>query len=107
MRGLIFISIVAIGALAGLLSASDNDWSTRTVMAFVGVLFTAPVAAVLTRRSKPNDDLAAWVDLPEPGPAASPKALVSNYWRDKGHAPFTKPSEADPDEHMFDPEKLG
>jgi hypothetical protein len=107
MRKPIIIGVVALGAAAGLLSAYDDGWATGVVMALVGVLFVAPIAAALTRRSKPNGEHPARDDLPEPGSVASPKALVANYWRDKGHAPFTKPSEADPDEHMFDPEKLG
>ena len=39
MRKLIFFGIVAIGALVGLLSAANDDWATRVVMAAVGSLF--------------------------------------------------------------------
>jgi hypothetical protein len=39
MRKLIFIGIVAVGALVGLLSAAQDDWATRMVMSAVGALF--------------------------------------------------------------------
>ena len=32
MRKLIFIGIVAVGALVGLLSAAQDDWATRMIM---------------------------------------------------------------------------
>jgi uncharacterized membrane protein YfcA len=54
MRKLIFIGIVAVGALVGLLSAAQDDWATRMVMSAVGALFAAPIGAVLTRRPKPK-----------------------------------------------------
>ena len=107
MRMLIFFGVVVVGALVGLLSAANDDWGTRAVMASVGVLFAAPIAAVLTRKPKVSIGLAAWDDSSEVGAPTSPKALAANYWRDQGHPPFMKPSEADPDKRMFDPEKLG
>lgn len=107
MRMLVFFCIVVIGALVGLLSAANDDWATRLVMASVGVLFAAPIAAVLARRPKAKLGLEAWDEASEIGSPTSPKALAANYWRDKGHPPFMKPSEAEPNRHMFDPEKLG
>lgn len=107
MRKLIFTAFVGIGALVGLLSAADDDWRTRLVMASVGVLFAAPIGAALTRRRKAVAALDAWYEPLDAGAPASPKALASNYWRDRGHPPFMKPSDSAPDKHMFDPEKLG
>jgi hypothetical protein len=107
MRKLIFIGIVAVGALVGLLSAAQDDWATRMVMSAVGALFAAPIGAVLTRRPKPTVVAPAWDESLEAGAVTSPKALAANYWRDKGHPPFMKPQEAEPDKHMFDPDKLG
>jgi hypothetical protein len=104
---LIFFGIVVIGALVGLLSAANDDWATRAVMASVGVLFAAPIAAAFTKWPKAKLSLEAWDESSEIGAVASPKALAANYWRDKGHPPFMKPSEAEPNKHMFDPEKLG
>jgi nitrous oxidase accessory protein NosD len=31
--------------------------------------------------------------------------LANNYWRDRGHPPFTKPSDSVPDKRMFDLER--
>lgn len=107
MRKLIFIGIVAIGALAGLLSAANDNWATRVVMAAVGVLFAAPIGAVLTRKRKVDFDEIDWDESAEVAGTTSPKALVANYWRDKGHAPFMMPPEVDAGKHMFDPDKLG
>ena len=107
MRKLIFIGIVAVGALVGLLSAAQDDWATRMVMSAVGALFAAPIAAVLTRRPRSKGVAPAWDESLQAGAVASPKALAANYWRDKGHPPFMKPQEAEPDKHMFDPDKLG
>ena len=80
MRRLIFFGIVAIGALVGFLSAANDDWATQTVMVSVGVLFAAPIAAVLTRKPRVNIGLAAWDDSSEVGAPTSPKALAANYW---------------------------
>jgi len=46
MRKLIFIGIVAVGALVGLLSAVHDDWATRLVMAAVGSLFGSAIRAI-------------------------------------------------------------
>lgn len=106
MRKLIFFAIVALGAAIGLASAVSDDGSTRAVMAVVGALFAAPVGAVLTWRRK-RSVAKPFADEPvETSGSTSPRALTSNYWRDKGHPPFMKPAEAEPDRHMFDPDKL-
>ena len=107
MRRLIFIGIIAAGALVGLMSAAHDDWATRMVMSAVGALFAAPIAVVLTRRPRSKGVAPAWDESLQAGAVASPKALAANYWRDKGHPPFMKPQEAEPDKHMFDPDKLG
>jgi hypothetical protein len=49
MRKLIFIGIVAVGALVGLLAAANDDWATRTVLGTVGALFGAAIGGALTR----------------------------------------------------------
>lgn len=75
-------------------------------MALVGALFAVPVGAVLARRRKSATQN---LTVDEPFPSAgstSPRALAHNYWRDQGHPPFMKPSHAEPDQHMFDPERL-
>jgi hypothetical protein len=105
VRKLIFLVIVALGASVGLLSAANDDGWTQAVMAAGGALFAAPIGAVLTRRRKPTG-AAPFPDRPiETSGSTSPRALASNYWRDKGHPPLMKPSEAEPDRHMFDPDR--
>jgi hypothetical protein len=106
MRKLIFFAIVVLGAAIGLASAASDDESTRAVMAVVGALFAAPVGAVLTWRRR-RSAATPFPDAPiETSGSTSPGALAKNYWRDKGHPPFMKPTEAEPDRHMFDPDKL-
>lgn len=107
MRKLIFIGFVALGALIGLLSAAKADWATRLVMMGVGVLFGAPIGGALTGISRKGRLPLEWDETHLPGMGTTPKDLAANYWRDKGHPPFMKPSEAVPDKHMFYPDRLG
>lgn len=106
MRKLIFIGIVAVGALVGLLSAVHDDWATRLVMAAVGSLFGSAVGGALTfagREKAPRPE----IDGSIPGMGSSTADIAANYWRDKGSPPFMKAPSALPDKHMFDPDKLG
>jgi hypothetical protein len=96
MRKLIFIGIVAIGALVGLLSAFHDDWATRVVMAAVGALFGAAVGGAVTRIGRSKMAL-PWERHPIPGMGVTSEDLAANFWRDKGHPPFMKPPEADSD----------
>lgn len=107
MRKLIFIGFVVLGALIGLISAGNSDWGTRLVMMGVGALFGAPIGGALAGIGRKGRQLLEWDENPVPGMGTTPKDLAANYWRDKGHPPFMKPSEAEPDRHMFDPDKLG
>ena len=106
MQKLILIGFVVFGALAGLLLAAKEDWPTRVVMMAVGVLFALPIGGVVARIGKKGRPL-EWDEQPLPANSTSPRDLAKNYWRDKGHPPFMKPSESEPDKHMFDPDKLG
>jgi hypothetical protein len=108
MRKLLFIGFVALGALAGLLTSAKDDWATRVVMMSIGALFGAPLGAAFAGwgkqvRHEDTDDNES--DLP--GTSTSAKDLSANYWRDKGYPPLMKPTDAEPDMHMFDPDKLG
>jgi hypothetical protein len=106
MRKLIFIGFIALGVLVGLVSGVNGDWGTRIVMMCIGALVGTAIGGGLTRMgSKPLPKSASWLDLPY-GEGTPEDELVKNYWRDRGHAPFTKPSEVTPDRHMFDPDKL-
>jgi hypothetical protein len=106
MRKPVFIGFIVLGALAGLLAVSKEGWATRVVMMAVGVLFALPVGIVLVRIGKKGQPL-DWDENPLPGMGTTPKDLAANYWRDKGRPPFMNPSEAEPDKHMFDPDRLG
>jgi hypothetical protein len=106
MRKAIFVGFIAAGALIGLFSAANDDWATRVVMMGVGVLFGAPLGALFTGLGARRDRNQMEVDSELPGMGTSPKDLAANFWRDKGHPPFMKPTEAKPDSHMFDPDKL-
>lgn len=50
MRRLFFILILTVGAVIGLLPAifGDGDWAAGLVMMCFGLVFAAPVAALLT-----------------------------------------------------------
>lgn len=106
MRKLIFIGCIALGVLIGLVSGVNGDWGTRIVMMCIGALVGTAIGGGLTRMgSKPLPKSPSWLDLAY-GEGTPEDELVKNYWRDRGHAPFTKPSEVTPDRHMFDPDKL-
>ncbi len=108
MRKVFALVILVLGALAGLLSAADDNWGTRIVMIGVGLLFTAPVAgAVAMKKRRGGVQLETdWPDRPVAGQGVSARDLVANYWRDQGHAPFTKPPDVPPDKHQFDPNRV-
>ena len=106
MRKLIFLVVVVVGALAGLFSAAMDDWATRIVMMGVGALFGAPIGAALAGIGRKRTAPTRWDKAPQVGIGTSVKDLAANYWRDEGHPPFTKPLGAEPDAHMFDPNKL-
>lgn len=107
MRKLIFMGFIVLGALIGLLSAANSDWGTRLVMMGVGALFGAPVGGALACIGRKGRQSLDWDENLLPGMGTTPEDLAANYWRDKGHPPFMKPSEAEPDRHMFDPDRLG
>ena len=108
MRKVFALAILAFGALAGLLSAAEDNWGTRIVMIGVGLLFTAPVAGVVgvagkrRRRGREMD----WSFEPMTSDGTSSRDLAGNYWRDQGHAPFMKPPDGPPDRHQFDPDRI-
>ncbi len=96
MRKLIFIGIVAVGALVGLLAAASDDWATRTVLGTVGALFGAAIGGALTRLGWSKKAL-SWQSDPIPGMGVTSEDLAANFWRDNGYPPFMKPPDADSD----------
>lgn len=103
MRKLIFIGIVAVGALVGLLSAVHEDWATRLVMAAVGSLFGSAIGGALAFAGR-HRATRLQIDESIPGMGSSTADIAANYWRDKGSPPFMKAPSALPDKHMFDPD---
>ena len=106
MPKLIFIGLVALGALIGLLSAAKDDWVTRVVMMVIGALFGAPVGAALARIGKKGPPL-KWDKDEIPGMGVTSEDLAANYWRDKGHPPFMKPPEVESAVQGHEPHKPG
>lgn len=105
MRKVTFICFVVLGALIGLRSAVNDDWSTRTVMALVGVLFGAAIGGAVSSISRQRSAKLS-IDPSIPGMGTSTADIAANYWRDKGLPPLVKPPAAQPDKHMFEPERL-
>ena len=94
MRKLVFAAIVALSALVGLLSAVNDDWSTRIVAMAVSSLFGVAIGGAVTRLGGSKKAL-SWRRNPIPGMGTSSEDLAANYWRDKGHPPFMKPPKVD------------
>ena len=105
VRKLIFIGIVAVGALVGLLSAVHDDWPTRVVMVMVGVLFCAAIGGVVTRLGRDRAPEGQPRD-PIPGLGMTSEDLAANYWRDKGRPQLTSALEPEHGRSQFDPDKL-
>lgn len=105
MRKLVFTSFVALGALVGLISAANDDWTTRAVMMGIGALFGAPVGAALARIGRKGLPL-KWEREQIPGMGVTSEDLAANYWRDKGRPPLVSALEPEHGRHQFDPDKL-
>lgn len=110
MRRILSIAIFVFGVLAGLLASASDDWGTRFTMMLMGAFFAAPIALALhffggkaRARLRLDTSNAGGVG----GDITSSDELTANYWRDKGHPPFMKPAEGQPDRHQFDPDRLG
>lgn len=106
MRKGVFFIFVVVGAAVGLISALTDVWGVRAVMMTIGAVVGAAIGGPLTRfgaRSKPREP--AGLDESH-GQGTSAEDRDRNYWRDKGYPPFMKPPSAEPDRHMYDPDRL-
>lgn len=106
MRKCIFIGFVALGALLGLISGANSDWTARIVMMCVGALFGAPIGGALAnigKKYRPID----WDKSSLSGNGTSSRDLAANYWRDEGHPPFSKPTENEDEIRRWDRNSLG
>lgn len=105
MRKAIFIGFIMLGAALGMFAALDGGWGLRIVMTLFGALVGTAIGGGLSRLGS-GRRLIRFDGRAIPGLGTSSEDLAANYWRDKGHPPFTKPSSAEPDRHMFDPDRL-
>ena len=106
MRWARFIGVVCLGALLGAVAALEDDTSTKVGMALVGALFATPIASIVARSRGSNPKVGEPGHSMDGAGSTSPSALARNYWRDRRHPPYMKPSDGDPDKHMFDPDRL-
>lgn len=111
MRRASFLFFVLVGVGIGLLTARDGDWGLRAVMMGVGALFGGAIGGGLSQIGKWQPSRSRLLTEEEiepiPGGGSSGRDLAANYWRDKGSPPFTRMPDAEPDRHMFDPDKIG
>ena len=104
MRKTIFFSFIVLGTAVGLLASLSEEWPTRIVVMFLGALVGIAIGGGLSRvrRQRSTGTVA---EVP-PGDGTASKDLAANFWRDRGHAPFMKPPNAEPGRKMFDPDQL-
>ena len=106
MRKAIFFGFIAAGAAAGLIAALNGDWGLRLVMMGTGSVIGAAIGGAMTRAGKrPAMRVPSEMDQSY-GQGTSAEDRDRNYWRDRGHPPLMKPPSAEPDRHMFDPDRL-
>lgn len=97
MRKVIFLVFLLIGIGAGWLSAHDLECGAQFMMSAVGAMFGGAIGggvAQIGKRYGTEQGLDSAEDDHEPipgGTGTSSPDLAANYWRDEGHAPFTRP----------------
>ena len=100
MRRLVFSVFVLIGAGAGGITVRHDGLGVVLVMMGIGAVVGTVLGGALTGIGTQGR---RWH---EPGSAQGYSAVSEereqNYWRDRGHPPFMKPSDAPPDRRMFD-----
>lgn len=111
MRKAIFLFFLLLGVGAGYLSARNDDWGLRIVMMAVGAMFGGAIGGGLSQIGKPHPRRRRLLTEEEieliPGAGMTGRDIAINYPRDKGQPPFSRMPDAEPDKHMFDPEKIG
>lgn len=105
MRKFIFLFFIAFGATVGMLAALHDDWSVKVVMMTIGAVVGTVLGGVVTGIGRRSSSLQIRETDDAFGQGTSAKDRDRNYWRDKGHPPFMKPSNAVPDDHMLDPDR--
>jgi hypothetical protein len=105
MRKLVFVIFISLGGSVGALTALNDGLGLMLVMMCIGATVGAVVGGVLTGIGTPGKGGIVQDSGPTFGQGTSARDRDRNYWRDKGHPPFMKPSDALPDRHMFDPDR--
>lgn len=106
MRKIVFLAFIATGTAVGLIAALNGDWGLRLVMMAIGAVVGVAIGGAVTDVGK-RPKMRPPVCLDDSyGQGTSAEDRDRNYWRDGGHPPFMKPSSAEPDRHMFDPDRL-
>lgn len=97
MRKVITLVFGVLGIGAGWLSANDVEGGAQIVMMAVGALFGGGIGGGLAqmgkrpRTEKGSDPAEDDFELIPGGAGTSSQDLAANFWRDEGHAPFTRP----------------
>ena len=102
MRKLIFMSFIVLGAAVGLVTSLHDDWNVKVVMMTIGAVIGTVLGGALTATGRGSQSPQTFESDESYGQGTTAKDRDRNYWRDRGHPPFMKPSSADPDHHMFD-----
>ena len=105
MRKLVFISFIVLGAAVGLFSALQDNWGVKAVMMTIGSVVGIVLGGALTSTGRRSRSPQTFESDDAYGQGTTAKDRDRNYWRDKGHPPFMKPPNAEPDHHMFDPDR--
>lgn len=105
MRKLIFVSFIVLGAAVGLFSSMHDDWGVKAVMMTIGAVVGTVLGGALTSIGGRSRSRQSFESDDSFGQGTTANDRDRNYWRDKGHPPFMKPSNAEPDHHMFDPDR--
>ena len=101
----IFITFIVLGAAVGLFSVLHDDWGVKTVMMTIGAVVGVVMGGALTMTGRRSRSPQAFVSDDAYGQGTTAKDRDRNYWGDKGNPPVVKPPNADPDHHMFDPDR--
>jgi hypothetical protein len=103
MRKLVFFAFIACGAAVGGFSALNDGLGLAVVMmsigTVVGLVLGGAVTGLWTGTAGTHDS------TPVDGYQAVSEERDQHYWRDRGHPPFMRPTDALPDRHLLDPDR--
>ena len=103
MRRAIFLGFILLGSVVGLLASRPEEWSIRIVVMLLAAMVGVAIGGALSRVGGQRPVGAVSDALP--GDGTTSKDLAANFWRDRGHAPFMKPSNVELGRKMLDPDQ--